>query len=147
MSSKSQKGFTLLEMMIVVAIIGILAAIALPNYQDYVRRTKRGDMMVEMQNMAKIIEARKMAAGRARSSLNFSDLNGVYPNNPTKAYNVTVLASAATGTSVEKWEIRATPIANSTQERDGTLRLLYNGAKCREIPKAQPRCGMGSEWN
>ena len=56
-----QKGFTLIEMMITVAIIGILAAIAIPNYQDYVIRAR----LVDATNT--------LSATRARLEQHFQD--------------------------------------------------------------------------
>ncbi|MEN9373615.1 MAG: hypothetical protein RIR79_1167 [Pseudomonadota bacterium] len=46
MNRSMQKGFTLIELMIVVAIIGILAAVALPAYQDYTVRAKVGELIL-----------------------------------------------------------------------------------------------------
>ena len=46
MTRAAQKGFTLIELMIVVAIIGILAAVALPAYQDYTARAKLSEVIL-----------------------------------------------------------------------------------------------------
>jgi len=135
-SPSNQSGFSLVEIMIVVAIIGILAAIAYPSYQRYVIKTKRVDMMSEMQNIASQIQSRKLAQGRFSNDL-VTGLGGDYPDdNPV--YTVTFSPNPLTSS----WKITATPKTDKQMKNDGTLTLNYQGVKCRA-----EACGIGEEWN
>ena len=136
-SSAKQQGFTLVEMMIVVAIIGVLAAIAYPSYQQYVIKTKRTDMMSEMQNIASQIESRKMAQG-SYAEIVTTNLMGSYPRQGTALYTIAANTIPLTRT----WTIIATPTPNTQMSNDGTLTLNHQGVKCRDSV-----CGSGDEWN
>lgn len=131
-----QQGFTLVEMMIVVAIIGVLAAIAYPSYQRYVIKTKRTDMMTEMQNIASQIESRKLAQGSYTNA--GTGLNGSFPRGGTALYTITLAPTPLT----DRWTITATPVSSSQMANDGTLTLNAQGIKCRNTS-----CGTGQEWN
>lgn len=132
---KTSQGFTMIELMIVVAILGIVAVIAIPSYQHYVIKTKRADMMADLQKLAAQIESQKMVRG-SYAKVATSSLQGNYPTSGTALYSVTISPTPLT----REWTITATPLPGQ-MAKDGTLSLNHAGKKCRDT-----KCGMGDEW-
>ena len=135
--SAKHQGFTLVEVMIVVAIAAVLAAIAYPNYQRYVIKSKRTDMMSEMHNIAAEIQSRKLVQGSYSNDL-ITGLGGNFPRQGPALYTISFTPNPLTS----EWRIIATPNPNSQMANDGILSLNYQNNKCRGSV-----CGTGKEWS
>jgi type IV pilus assembly protein PilE len=127
------KGFTLIEVMIVVVVLAILMAVAYPSYQDHLRKGRRADAQTFMTEVANrqnqfLLDNRNYAVNIADMSV-ANALTITTPATVSRYYVVSVGPAAVT--VPPSFTITATPVAGSTQVSDGVLTLTHEGAKTR----------------
>lgn len=133
-------GFTLIEVMIVVAVVAVLAAIAYPSYQQYMMRAHRSaaqQLMLEVTSRQEQYLFNKLSYASALSDLQLSA-----PSEVSSYYTVTVQNVVA---SPPSYDIVATPVSTSMQSNDpcGTLTLSSAGAKTVNGSRAASECWGG----
>lgn len=128
---RTVSGFTLIEVMIVVAIVGILAAVAYPSYQQHVRSSRRADAQAALSELAQFMERRFTenngydlggAGVDALDTLPFTQS----PRDGTAVYNLTLILPIPANNT---FTLQAAPIVGGPQDGDGNMQLAETGAK------------------
>ena len=130
-----QKGFTLIELMIVVAIIGILAAVALPAYQDYTIRAKVSELILAASSARTAISEKFQADPSNTGSMGVGvtiNVVGKIATADVSDAGIIVVTGNATSTSTgQAVTLTITPTANTST---GTLTWSCVGAPSKYFP-------------
>jgi type IV pilus assembly protein PilA len=116
MNTKNQKGFTLIELMIVVAIIGILAAIALPAYQNYTEKAR----FTEVVNATAAAKSAVEVCAQTESGATAADILDACDSNAKGIADVVTAGTGVVGLAVADGVITATKPTDSSINGAGT---------------------------
>jgi type IV pilus assembly protein PilA len=128
-----QKGFTLIELMIVVAIIGILAAVALPAYQDYTTRAKVSEVVLAASSAKDAVAENAQLNGTMPAALSIATQSSTYVASVT--YASSVITATAQGGISGTITLTGTYATSGTGQVSwvcsGTIDAKYRPASCK----------------
>lgn len=122
---QKQHGFSLIEVMVVVAIIAILAGIALPSYREYVRKGNRSDGQAALLNLGSALE--KYFYTNKTYTATLSDVGYSSATSSEGHYTLSIVAATTACPIASCYEIKATAIGG--QVADGDLTMNSFGQK------------------
>ena len=130
-ANANTRGFTLIELMIAVTVVGVLAAIAYPSYQGSVRRSNRAEVKGILMETAQFLERNYTVANRydqdsAGTAIVLPFATSPKPGSGAAKYNITVAYGAA---PAQTFPLSATPTGTMTGDACGTFTLTNTGAQ------------------
>ena len=150
--SRAVRGFTLIELIIAVAIVAVLASVAYPAYQSYVRKGHRAAAQAFMMNVAQrqqnyLINSRSYATSLTSLGFPADTLAGFPSDHPVKSrvapyYTVGSANLGVLAGPPPSFTLELTPIASSMQASDGSLCVTNAGGRTRHCQSG----GTAEAW-
>lgn len=144
---KHSKGFTFIEVLIVIAIIGIISAVAYPMFKNSGYKTRRADCQSQMLAISQEIEKQKLAYKRYTAiPMNKLGLSGTGTGNCKDGmFSLSMTPVAAGKLTSNNWTLTASP--QSAMEGTGTIKLDYKGQKCWKKDQNDCTLSATSTWD